>query len=248
MDTFKPIGLFRTRLLFLRFFFPILIGGIVLPSWQCLSATIVLDPGHGGKDGGAGGGGEFSENQFAMTLAQTVAGLLGARHQVVLTRTADIEMSPPGRAAVANHRKADLMISLHAAVAPYCGSRSATIYYYSDEHLAFPADLSVRTDFTESGSDRPTWTMLQARHNHQSQLLADTFRRSLVQTAAFDRVTVRGAPLVTLMGADLPAILLEVGCLRPKTEPDPRVHSRLLNDYAESIAKAIESLSPSLRP
>ena len=246
MDMFKPIPIFRSRMLRRLIFFQLLIGWFYLPACHCPAATIVLDPGHGGSDSGAGRGGEFAENEFAMVLSQKIASLLMARHRVELTRTADIQMPPSDRTAVANHLQADLLISFHAAVAPYCSSQSAAIFYYDDERLAFPSDLSIQGSLTESDTDRPAWTMLQIRHQHQSQRLADTIRRSLSDSDTFNQVTVSAAPLVTMMGADLPAILMEVGCLHPKATPNPQIQTRQLNHYAESIAKAIEASLPDL--
>lgn len=248
MDMFRPISIFRSRQLVWLIIFPLLLGWIFLPARHCPAATIVLDPGHGGSDSGAGRDSEFSEKQFTLALAQKIAGLLAPHHRVELTRAADIQMPPSDRAAVANHLQADLMISLHAAVAPYCNRRSATIYYYNDERLAFPSGLSVQGSLTESDTELPAWTMLQVRHHHQSQLLADTIKRSLGATDIFEHVTVSGAPLVALMGADLPAILMEVGCLHPKMALNPQVQNQQLNAIADAIAKAIEAALPDLKP
>lgn len=237
MATVKPFSALRSCVLVA------LISFLFLPSFPARAATIVLDPGHGGSDGGAGSRSEFPEKQFTLALAQKIAGRLAARHRVELTRTADIKMAPADRAAVANHLQADLMISLHAAVAPYCGNRMAAVYYHNDERLAFPAEISIPVDPI---SDRPAWARLQIRHQRQSQHLAATIKQALIDTGIMDDVTVSDAPLVALIGADLPAVLLEVGCFHPTATPDARALEQQLNDYAESIAKAIETALPGL--
>jgi N-acetylmuramoyl-L-alanine amidase len=211
---------------------------------HCQAATIVLDPGHGGSDVGAGRGSDFPEKQFTLALAQKIAGLLPAQYRVVLTRTADIQMAPADRAAVANHLRADLMISLHAAVAPYCSERSAAVYYYTDEHLAIPDETAMRGKLSDSDNEPLPWQMLQARHKHQSLKLADVLKEALQKSGTFDQVTVYGAPLVTLMGADLPAVLIEVGCIQPSAASTTQHLAQHLDAYARAIADAIETAVP----
>ncbi|MBC2713588.1 MAG: N-acetylmuramoyl-L-alanine amidase [Desulfosarcina sp.] len=241
MAAYKPLPLFRARVLVTLVVLFCLAGTFFLPSCKAQAATIVLDPGHGGYDGGAPSGNEFAEKQFTLALAQKIAGLLAARHRVELTRSSDIEMAPADRAAVANHLQADLMISLHAAVAPYCSNRTAAVYYHNDDRLSIPSGTSIQDTAIESDTGRPAWFRLQIRHQHQSQHLAAMIKRSIGETGAFDSVTVSGVPLVTLMGADLPAVLVEVGCIHPAAAPDPKTLTEQLNGYAESIANAIET-------
>ncbi len=236
-----PLPRFRSKALaFLLGFFG-LIGLFLLPALTAQAAVIVLDPGHGGNDGGAGRDSVFAEKQFNLALAQKIAALLAERHRVEMTRTADIQLAPADRAGVANHLRADLMISLHAAVAPYCSDRTAAIYFHDDERLTIPFSNSFQGDSTESDGERPAWAKLQMQHQHQSQNLAATLKRSLAGSEPFDSVTVSGAPLAPLMGADLPAVLLEVGCMLPAAASSAQQFEQLMDGYAASIADAIET-------
>lgn len=242
----KPLPIYRFQVLVTLLGFFYLIGLSFLPALPCQAAVIILDPGHGGSDSGAGRGSEFAEKQFTLVLAQKIAALLEARHRVELTRTSDIQMAPADRAAVANHLRADLMISLHAAVAPYCGDRIAAIYYHNDERLKIPFGASSQDTPAGSDADRPAWNRLQIQHQHHSQNLAATLKRSLEESDTFDSVTVSGVPLAPLMGADLPAVLVEVGCILPAAATGAQKFKLLLNDYAASIAGAIETALPGL--
>ena len=58
---------------------------------------------------------------------------------------------------------------------------------------------------------------------------------------AFDSVTVSGVPLAPLMGADLPAVLVEVGCIHQAAATDPQTLKQQLDGYAASLAYAIET-------
>jgi N-acetylmuramoyl-L-alanine amidase len=246
MVAIKPLAIFKTRVLVTLLGFLSLVGLSLLPALPSQAAVIVLDPGHGGNDSGACRGSAFAEKQFTLALAQKIATLLESRHRVELTRTADVQMEPADRAAVANHLRADLMISLHAAVAPYCGDRTAAVYYHNDERLKIPFETSSQDMPAESDADRPAWNRLQIRHQHQSQNLADTLKRSLADSEIFDSVTVSGVPLVPLMGADLPAVLVEVGCMHPAAATDPQTLRQQLDGYAASLVNAIETALPGL--
>ncbi|WP_372682998.1 N-acetylmuramoyl-L-alanine amidase [Desulfosarcina sp.] len=246
MVTIKPFAIFRTRVIAALLGCLSLVGPGLLPVLPSQAAVIVLDPGHGGNDSGGGRGSEFAEKQFTLALAQKIATLLQARHRVELTRTADIHMAPADRAAVANHLRADLMISLHAAVAPYCSDRAAAIYYHNDERLKIPFGASSQGMPVQSDADRPEWNRLQIQHQHRSQNLAGTLKRSLDDSEAFDSVTISGVALAPLMGADLPAVLVEVGCMRPAAETNRQTREHQLDGYAASLGNAIETALISL--
>jgi N-acetylmuramoyl-L-alanine amidase len=241
MIAIKPSPIFRPRLLASLLGFLLIVGLLLLSARPSRAAVIVLDPGHGGNDSGAGRGSEHTEKQFTLALAQKIATLLEARHRVELTRTADVQMAPADRAAVANHLRADLMISLHAAVTPYCSIRTAAVYYHNDERLKIPYGTSFQGTPAESDGDRPEWNRLQIQHQHQSQNLADRLKRSLGDSEAFDNVTVSDVPMVALMGADMPAVLVEVGCIHPAASTDPQRLKQQLDGYAASLATAIET-------
>jgi len=246
MVAIKPLPFYRTPVVVTLLGFLFLVGLLLVSARPAQATVIVLDPGHGGSDSGAGRGSEFAEKQFTLALAQKIAVLLEVGHRVELTRTADVQMAPADRAAVANQLRADLMISLHAAVAPYCSDRTATIYYHNDERLRIPFGASSQGMPAESDADRPAWNQLQIQHQHHSQNLAATLKRSLGASEAFDSVTVSGVPLAPLMGADLPAVLVEVGCIHPAAATDPQTLKQQLDGYAASLANAIEKALPGL--
>ena len=248
MVAIKPFAIFKTPVLVTLLGFLSLVGLSLLPALPSQAAVIVLDPGHGGNDSGAGRGSAFAEKQFTLALAQKIATLLEPRHRVELTRTADVQMEPADRAAVANHLRADLMLSLHAAVVPYCSKRTAAVYYHNDERLKIPFATSSQGIPAESDADRPEWNRLQIRHQHRSQNLAVTLKRSLGDSDTFDSVTVSGVPLAPLMGADLPAVLLEVGCMHPAAATNRQTLEQQLDGYAASLVNAIETALPGLAP
>ena len=78
--------------------------------------TVVIDPGHGGRDPGAQGQSGTLEKAVTLAAAEELAALLKARgrYKVVLTRESDTTIRPDQREALARGAGADLFISLHA--------------------------------------------------------------------------------------------------------------------------------------
>ncbi|MFA5423985.1 MAG: N-acetylmuramoyl-L-alanine amidase, partial [Phycisphaerae bacterium] len=100
---------------------PLMRGGGIITSpsgsaWSGrLSGTVVIDPGHGGKDPGAISVKGFYEKTVNLSVARKIADRLRSRGlNVILTRNSDVFVELEQRAAIANQRKADLFVSIHA--------------------------------------------------------------------------------------------------------------------------------------
>jgi N-acetylmuramoyl-L-alanine amidase len=94
-----------------------------------LSGTVVIDPGHGGKDPGATSILGFYEKGINLSVALDVARLLEQRGlRVKMTRTDDYYPELEERAAMANRLDADLFVSIHADSFPKSSRRGYTIY------------------------------------------------------------------------------------------------------------------------
>ena len=213
-----------------------------LMAMPCPAATILIDPGHGGIDHGAVGAQNYYEKTFSLELAQNVAKLLSPDHQVQMTRDADVGLSIPDRAGMANHIAADLMVSVHAAVPPYGDDKKAAVFYYDDGRIVLPQDVSAKGN---AGTDRFSWCNLQAAHQGQSRALAALIGQSLHDEGGYETTILGGAPLAILMGADCPAILLEIGCIRPSSRGEGAKAEQLMQHHAQAIARAISlALSP----
>jgi N-acetylmuramoyl-L-alanine amidase len=94
-----------------------------------LSGTVVIDPGHGGKDPGAISVLGYYEKDINLTVARKVAWLLEQRGLTVkMTRTDDYFVELEDRAAMANNINADLFVSIHADSFPKSSRRGFTVY------------------------------------------------------------------------------------------------------------------------
>lgn len=86
-----------------------------LPSLNNSRLTVVLDPGHGGRDPGAVGIGGMEEEDIVLDVSQQVAQLLEQQGvQVVMTRNADVEVDLAPRVQIAERANATIFVSIHA--------------------------------------------------------------------------------------------------------------------------------------
>lgn len=91
-------------------------GSLYLPSYsKKLSGTVVIDPGHGGKDPGAISIHGFYEKTVNLSVARKVAARLKQKGlNVIMTRNSDYFVELEQRAEIANRSNADLFVSIHA--------------------------------------------------------------------------------------------------------------------------------------
>ena len=179
--------------------------------------TIALDPGHGGRNNGAKGPTGLLEKTVSLSLARELTTDLKANgYEVVLTRSDDYDVPLRDRTAVANHHKADLFISVHTAASYLHAVSGITIHHYqrpdAPQGQPKPSPKSVP-------SPSRAWDQIQLEYAAQSRDLAQTMARTLGIVWPSTSVEVAQAPLVVLEGADMPAVLIEVGYLtHPATE------------------------------
>lgn len=93
--------------------------------------TIVIDPGHGGRDNGTTGARGTREKDITIRTAQVLAEKLrAAGANVILTRSGDTYLPLPSRVGISHHHNADAFISIHYDSTPDRTARGATTYYY----------------------------------------------------------------------------------------------------------------------
>lgn len=179
--------------------------------------TIALDPGHGGRNHGALGPTGLLEKTVSLSLARDLATDLKANgYDVVLTRSDDYDVPLRDRTAVANHHKADLFISVHTAASYLHAASGITIHHYqppdSPQAQPNPSPKSIPSQ------DR-AWHQIQLDYAAQSRDLAQTMAQTMGIIWRSTTIQVSQAPLVVLEGADMPAVLIEIGYLtHPATE------------------------------
>ncbi len=219
--------------------------------------TIVLDPGHGGSEVGAIGPSGVQEKELTLQIARELAGKLGTTLgvQVFLTRYADTVLPHDTRTAIANQNKADLFVSIHLNSSLGAGAHGTETYFLSpqasDQRAAQAAAAENLAEEPAAGEPGATadpaaqdlqlilWDLAQSRHMAESQRLANLIQRELNQALQLKDRGVKQAPFRVLMGAGMPAVLVELGFIsNPEEEKklqDPAYRDQLLDALARAI-------------
>ncbi len=221
---------------------------------------VVIDPGHGGAENGAVGPGGVVEKELTLDVARRVAALLRAEGlEVTLTREGDDDVALDTRAGIANNRRADLFVSLHANAARQARAHGAETFFLSQDSTDDAARTTAALENDAAGisvveaqqdGELPLilWDLAQTQYLRESSRLAETIQARLNEALGLKDRGVRQAPFRVLVGATCPAVLVELGFLSNPDEekllasPD---HRRRL---AEALTAAIRDFRASGGP
>jgi N-acetylmuramoyl-L-alanine amidase len=212
--------------------------------------TIVIDPGHGGSETGAIGASGVLEKDVTLAIASKLASLIRSRMsvRVVQTRSRDEQIDLTQRTALANEYGADLFVSIHLNAALRKGASGTETYFLSleaSDDLAQQAAERENADAT--GAIDPTsdlklilWDLAHQQYLKDSSAFAEAVQDELSRATETVNRGVKQAPFRVLIGATMPAALVEVGFIS-----NPNEEERLNRDdyqllLAEAIYKGIE--------
>jgi len=202
---------------------------------------VVLDPGHGGHDKGAQGADGAFEKAITLSLARMIATELGSKYRAALTRDDDYLLGIPDRTAIANHRGADLFISIHVGGSFLHKASGITVYYFKEMSGSDITFKGATSETYNSDNDLTTWDNIQKRHVTRSRALAKSMQTQINDRIKHMETRIEGAPLVVLSGADMPAILIEIGYISNPGEEKKLCDTRILSEFAKAISKAIDN-------
>lgn len=218
------------------------------------STIIVIDPGHGGIEHGAIGSTGLLEKDITLTLARRLKRVLERRRpslNVVLTRDEDRLLGLDERTAIANHNQADLFLSIHLNSSARSEAHGAETYFLSTaatdddartfaarENLSPGAAAELPPDLADL--ELVLWDLAQNRHLAESGALAESIQRHLNRLTGTRNRGVRQAPFRVLMGAMMPAVLVEVGFISNERQEALFRSSRYRADIVDALAVAVE--------
>jgi N-acetylmuramoyl-L-alanine amidase len=217
--------------------------------------TIVLDPGHGGIDGGAESAGGTVEKSITLDFALELKRELekSSQFRVVMTRDDDKFLRLDERVRIARQNQADLLISIHADTIRLRGVRGATVYTLSERASdAEAAALAAR----ENLADQLAGVVVEEESAEVADILADLIRREThsfsirFARSLIDEMTdkvelinnpLRSAGFRVLRAPDVPSVLVELGYLsNPKDEAqllDPRWRMKAVTSIGAAVAR-----------
>jgi N-acetylmuramoyl-L-alanine amidase len=216
---------------------------------------IVIDPGHGGHDPGAIGPKKLCEKDVVLDIALKLKKILSKEPdiEVFLTRDKDVFIPLVERTAIANSKKADLFVSVHANASPNREAKGIETYFlnWSDDmesmkvaarenqiSLKKMKEMKNESDFL----DVELASLTRDHKRDESNKLANYIQMAMVSGLAdeYPRVVdlkVKWAMFYVLFGARMPSVLAEVSFIS-----NPLEEKLLSKDkYREEIARSIAS-------
>lgn len=218
---------------------------------------IVLDAGHGGKDSGALSDkkGTLKEKDIVLSTTLKLGNELKKRgYKVLYTRSSDKFINLRDRTKYANDKRADLFLSIHANAAPSASraksSEGVETFFLSparSERSKKAAEKENQGDFEEINyfSKQSILNFLNREKIVASNKLAiDVQKNILTQTRKKYKIVdggVREAPFWVLVGAQMPAILIEIGYITHPSEGKRIANKSFQDILVKGIADGVEN-------
>jgi N-acetylmuramoyl-L-alanine amidase len=210
-------------------------------------SRIVIDPGHGGKDYGAPGflPGVYEKDitlKLARRLAKKIHEELGC--EVIMTRNSDRYLTLEERTAIANTKNADLFISIHANAVRDKRAYGIETFYLNlatdNDAILVAARENATSTKNISDLESILSDLMQNAKINESSRLAVYVQKSMTRLLGDHYSRIRGkgvkqAPFYVLLGAQMPAILIETSFIS-----NPRECKRLMSTgYQDRMSEAI---------
>ena len=218
--------------------------------------TVVIDPGHGGKDSGTMGTKRFKiyEKHVALSVSLKLGKYISESFpeiDVIYTRSSDVFLELNERTEIANNANADLFISIHCDGFTNPKPSGASVFVMGMSKLKANMDVAMRENAAiylednyqqkyegfdpKSPESYIVFSLMQNTYLNQSLKIAEEVENQFATRANRKSRGVKQAPFYVISRTNMPSILVECGFLtNPKEEEF--LHSDLGQDY---IASAI---------
>ncbi|MFA5338566.1 MAG: N-acetylmuramoyl-L-alanine amidase [Candidatus Omnitrophota bacterium] len=216
-----------------------------------LVRKVVIDAGHGGNDPGAVGRTGLKEKDLVLDVARRVKEQLNENGvDVVMTRDRDRFIPLEKRSQIANENNVDFFVSIHANSARLKGAKGFEVYYLStavdDNARAVEAAENSFLKFDDSSFQRRNtdleatlWDLVYTENREESIELARNISKSVDASTSLYCRGVKSARFYVLKGAQMPAVLVEIGFISNPAEEKDLKSASCREDVASAIAKGI---------
>jgi N-acetylmuramoyl-L-alanine amidase len=192
---------------------------------------IVIDPGHGGKDPGAISRHGVEEKAINLQLAEELAAALKQEdgYEVLLTRMDDSFVPLDERAKFANGENADLFISMHCNASLSSKLKGFEVYFLSEKASDPHADAVAQLENAPLALEGKTATppshvlavlrsLVKNANINEASALGTLIDRQMGERLSEPSLGVKQAAFYVLRGAEMPAVLIEMGFLSNSKE------------------------------
>jgi len=218
--------------------------------------TIVIDPGHGGKDSGTMGTKRFKiyEKHVALAVSLKLGDYIKNAFpnvDVIYTRDSDVFLELNERTELANNANADLFISIHCDGFTNSTPSGASVFVMGMSKLKANMDIAIRENSAiymednyqqkyegfdpKSAESYIVFSLMQNTHLNQSLKIAEEVEKEFSTKANRKSRGVKQAPFYVISRTNMPSILIECGFLTNFKEEE-YLHSEIGQEY---IASAI---------
>jgi N-acetylmuramoyl-L-alanine amidase len=216
---------------------------------------VIVDAGHGGHDTGAIGPTRVREKDVTLAMARKLSRRLEALgYEVLLTRRDDRTLSLAERTAFANAHRGDLFVSLHANAHPRRDRRGAETYVLNLADDRYAARLAARENGAlsdEAGEGREVRRILSdldaQSSGEASRRLAQRVQRELVSglghRGEVRDLGVKSALFYVLLGARMPAVLVEAAFISNRAEERKLADPRFQESVAQALTRAVDAFA-----
>lgn len=216
--------------------------------------TIIIDPGHGGRDPGAMHNGVV-ERDVNLDVAQRLKKILEKLgYKVYLTRSGNKGISLADRVNFSRRNKGDLFVSIHVNASENTSIRGLETYILDFARSSSASRLAM-VENADSGRlgdmDKILTEILTGARTSESRRLAERIQQNtlsyLKKNGASTRDGgVKGAPFFVLVGSSMPSVLVEIGYCTNKSEAARLKSSKHRQRVAQGLANGIHAYARSL--
>jgi N-acetylmuramoyl-L-alanine amidase len=221
--------------------------------------TIVIDPGHGGKDPGARGIRKTEEKDITLQVGLQLRELLSKQSgmRVLMTRDRDVFIELEDRVKFANSNEADLFVSIHVNSHPSRAVKGLEIYHFGEAKDQRALEVAARENGTPIGNTGVGWEYLVAdllttKKIDESLELAWNAKEAMVSQTNGQYVMndhgVKTAPFYVLRFTSMPSILAEIAYISNPDEEDLLRKPGFVRDVAQSLCQGVVSFLANNRP
>ena len=226
---------------------------------------VIIDPGHGGKDGGAVGNKGTREKDVVLDIANLLAKTLvdspENRFKPILTRAEDKFITLEDRISFANQSEGDLFISIHANASEAKRDNGFEVYYNSIATDDSAVDIVKRENAgaVEKKETLPAdsmfvlWELAQNEFQKESMVFADKVQAgvetSLAKPFSGGRMHfvrnrgVKQAAFAVLRGVRMPAVLVETSYLSNESDENNLRSSEFKERLVSGLFEAINNMA-----